>query len=361
MTSEPSRAERLATGAARLSDGLLDFLVLGIAAWTAIYHVCLVLEIRAVTALIAWGVSLVLCAWLGFRRRDAEPSGTPSDAAGQWSRRRVALLLGGYAIGAAVSAAVYAFADARWAVVWLLLFLTAAAGAVVAYLRTTGRVRLDLAADGAQVWPGAVVAMVWAAGLAVFSLFLVRPDADDTQYVHQSTWIAEHGSFPLRDTLFSDQIFPAIIYPPLSSFEALIGALAGALAVSAAGATYLLVTPLATVLGVLAAWRLLRAWGSAWSGSRSQRPWCSCSWPPRSTGRSATCSWAASGRGRSSCSSSSSPCCSSCCRSTPSVPRGGASCFWPPAAQPVWGSPAAAPSSSWHWERAASHRSSSVP
>ena len=57
--------------------------------------------------------------------------------------------------------------------------------------------------------------MVWAGGLAVFSLFFVRPDADDTQYVHQSTWIAEHGSFPLRDTLFSDQILPAIIYPPL--------------------------------------------------------------------------------------------------------------------------------------------------
>jgi hypothetical protein len=261
VTSDPSRAERLASGAARLSDGFLDFLVLGIAAWTAIYHVCVVLEIRALAALIAWGISLVLCAWLGFRRRDVELVRTPSDAAGQWSRRRVALLLGGYALAAAVSAAVYAFADARWAVAWLLLFLAAAAGVALACLRTTGRARLDLGADGARVWPGAVVAMGWAAGLAVFSLFLVRPDADDTQYVHQSAWIAEHGSFPLRDTLFSDQIFPAIIYPPLSSFEALIGALAGALGVSAAGATYLVVTPLATVLGVLAVWRLLRAWG----------------------------------------------------------------------------------------------------
>ena len=55
----------------------------------------------------------------------------------------------------------------------------------------------------------------------------MRPDADDTQYVHLSTWIAERGEFPLRDTLFSDEVFPAIIYPPISSFEALVGALAG--------------------------------------------------------------------------------------------------------------------------------------
>ena len=83
-------------------------------------------------------------------------------------------------------------------------------------------------------------------GLALFSLFLVRPDADDTQYVHLSTWIAVHGEFPLRDTLFSDEVFPAIIYPPLSSFEALIGSVAGLFGLSAASMTYLLAAPVAT-------------------------------------------------------------------------------------------------------------------
>ncbi|HSE80806.1 MAG TPA: DUF6077 domain-containing protein [Gaiellaceae bacterium] len=247
-------------GIARGCDGLLDFVVLALAAWTVVYHACVVLGIDAVWALIAWAAGLVASAWIAFRRDDdARPTHEPSRPAA-WPPSRLALALCGYSAAVGLSAAVYAFAEARWAVVWLLLFLTAAAGTGLAYLRATGRLRLDLAADGARAWPGTVVAFVWAAGLAVFSLLFVRPDADDTQYVHLSTWIAEHGSFPLRDTLFSDEVFPAIIYPPISSFEALIGSLAGAVGVSAAGVTYLVVTPLATVLGVLATWRLLRAW-----------------------------------------------------------------------------------------------------
>jgi Family of unknown function (DUF6077) len=260
LTSDPTGAERLATGTARLGDELLDFLVLGLAAWTAIYHVCLILDIGAVAATIAWVVALVPCAWLAFRRRDAEPRTVAPAPAAPWPRRRVALVLGGYALAATGAAAVYAFADARWSSVWLVLFLAASAGAGLAYLRTTGRLRLELADDGASVWPGALVAVTWAGALAVFSLFLVRPDADDTQYVHLSTWIAEHGEFPLRDTLFSDQVFPAVIYPPLSSFEALIGIVAGAVGASAPDATYFFVAPLATALGVLALWRLVRTW-----------------------------------------------------------------------------------------------------
>jgi Family of unknown function (DUF6077) len=210
--------------------------------------------------MIAWAALLVPCAWLAFARKDAETPAAEASPIGPWPRRRVALTLGGYALAAAAGAAVYAFADARWTFVWLVLFLTASAGAGLTYLRTTGRVRLELADNGARAWPGALVALAWADALAVFSLFLVRPDADDTQYVHLSTWIAEHGEFPLRDTLFSDQVFPAVIYPPLSSFEALIGTVAGAVGASAPNATYFFVPPLATALGVLVLWRLLRTW-----------------------------------------------------------------------------------------------------
>jgi hypothetical protein len=255
----PARGEQVAIRAATLNDDLLDFVVLGLAAWTAIYHAFIVLGIGSGVAAIAWLASLVPCAWLAFGRRRPEPQEEPASAQ-PWPRERAAVVVGAYAVAVAAGAALYAFADARWAVVWLVLVLTAAAGTGLAYLRTNGRLRLAAADDEPSVWPGALVAFGWAAGLAVFSLFLVRPDADDTQYVHQSAWIAEHGVFPLRDTLFSDEVFPAIIYPPLSSFEALVGALAGGVGVSAASATYLLVTPFATALGVLAAWRLLRAW-----------------------------------------------------------------------------------------------------
>jgi Family of unknown function (DUF6077) len=258
--SSTGRGDRLSTAAARLSDRILDFVVLAVAAWTVVYHACLVLGVAAVGAMIAWAASLVPCAWLAFARADVDaPPAEPSPVE-PWPRRRVALVLGGYALAAAGGAAVYAFADARWTFVWLVLFLTASAGAGLTYLRTTGRLRLELADDGARVWPGALLAVAWAGALAVFSLYLVRPDADDTQYVHLSTWIAEHGEFPLGDTLFSDQVFPAVIYPPLSSFEALIGTVAGAVGASAPDATYFFVAPLATVLGVLALWRLVRTW-----------------------------------------------------------------------------------------------------
>jgi hypothetical protein len=257
--SGAGRVERLFTKTAQLTDCILDFFVLAVGAWTVVYHACLVLEIEAVAATIAWAASLLPCAWLAFARQDAETPGAGPPVE-PWPRRRLVLVLGGYALAAAGAAAVYAFADARWTFVWLVLFLTSAAGAGLAFLRTTGRVRLELADDGARVWPGALVALAWAGALAVFSLYLVRPDADDTQYVRLSTWIAEHGEFPLRDTLFSDQVFPAVIYPPLSSFEALIGAVAGAVGASAPDATYFFVPPLATALGVLALWRLLRTW-----------------------------------------------------------------------------------------------------
>jgi hypothetical protein len=75
-----------------------------------------------------------------------------------------------------------------------------------------------------------------------------------------STWAAERGRFPVRDTIFSDEVFEAIYFPPWNSLEALAGTVAGATGISAPSLVYLGVTPLATVLAVLAIWRLLRRW-----------------------------------------------------------------------------------------------------
>ena len=252
--------ERLRADIARGTDGLLDFTVLAFGAWTVVYHFCLVVGIGVLGAGIAWVGALIPSALLVFRYRDDEPPVPEPAKAEPWSRARLAVLVGGYAMVAAASAAVYAFAGGRWVVTWLLLLLAAAAAAALAYCRATGRLRLSFPSERERRGRGAFTAVAWAAGLAVFSLYLVRPDGDDTQYVHLSTWIGKHGEFPLRDTLFSDQAFPAIIYPPLSSFEALIGTVARAIGVSAPGVTYLLVTPVATALGVLALWRLLRTW-----------------------------------------------------------------------------------------------------
>jgi hypothetical protein len=102
--------------------------------------------------------------------------------------------------------------------------------------------------------------VLWAAALAVHALLLRTSSADDTYYVHLSSWVADHGSFPLRDTLFSDESFPAIIYPPISSLEALVGAVGRISGVGVPTLVYLVVAPLAAALSVFALWRLIRSW-----------------------------------------------------------------------------------------------------
>ena len=259
--------ERLAPGIARVCDDLLDFLVLAFAAWTAIYHVCVVLDIGALWAALAEAAALVPCAWLAFgtATEREEPGGF--DQADRRSRRFGALLVvnGLAAVGGAV---IFAFSGARWYVVWLA-WATAAGAAVIATTVRMGAPNRedrreetppDRPRDGsATSWSG-LVALVWAVGLAVLSLFLVDQSNDDAQYVHLSAWVAAHGEFPVRDTLFSNEQLPAIIFPPLSSFEALAGTLARATGLSAPGLVYLVVTPLASALAVLALWRLLRRW-----------------------------------------------------------------------------------------------------
>jgi hypothetical protein len=257
------KAERWAGRAARLSDGVLDLVVLAFAAWTAVYHACLILGLGTLWAGLAWAAALVPCGWLAFRPDEPRTPGPEAPAPTAWSPRRVTLVLGVYAAAAAAAAAAFGLSSGHWKRVWLLLFATAAAGVVLAWLRSGGRLRLgalEREDEPAVTWPDAAVALAWAAGLATFSLFLVDTDPDDAQYVRLSTWIAEHGEFPLRDTIFSDQVFPAIIYPPVSSFEGLVGLVARVGGISGPNVAYLVVPPLAIALSVLAIWRLLRAW-----------------------------------------------------------------------------------------------------
>jgi len=95
----------------------------------------------------------------------------------------------------------------------------------------------------------------WAAGLVSGALatLIANPDGDDAYFVNLSTWVAERGNFPLRDTMISSNGFPAISghSPPIHSVEGLIGAVAGLIGVEAGTVTYVLVPPFVTLLGVL--------------------------------------------------------------------------------------------------------------
>jgi hypothetical protein len=258
--------ERLSLRVAHASDTVLAFLVLAMAAWTAIYHVCLVLDLGTLPAAVAVAVALVPAGWFAFRRSRAEPEAPERPQARPHSRNVVAVARVGHVLAAVAAAAVFAFADAAWGAVWILWLLAAAAAVAVTSLRPAGHVGGGEPEDAppagrGPTWPATLAALVWAVALATFSLFIVNPNGDDTLYVRLSSWIAAHGEFPERDVIFSDEALPAIIFPPLSSLEALLGTIARVADVAVPNVVYLVVTPLASALAVLAAWRLLRAWG----------------------------------------------------------------------------------------------------
>lgn len=261
-----ARLERASRSVARVSDGLLDFAVLAFAAWTVAYHVALVLRLDAVWAAAAGLVALVPSTWLALRLAADEPTAPTEEeeATGSRAPSQTAVLVVLVA-AAAAGAALFAFTSAPWAVVWAL-WVAAALAALIATSR--GGVRRPFStpstareAKGAgPAWPETLTALAWAAGLAVLSLFLIRSAGDDAHYVHLSSWVAAHGEFPLRDVMFTDQVLPAVIFPPIASFEALAGTVAGGAGMAAPDLVYLWIPPLASALAVLATWRLLRSW-----------------------------------------------------------------------------------------------------
>jgi hypothetical protein len=251
---------RLPAAVPRICDAALDFLVLAFGAWTVVYHVCLVLRIGSLWAAIAEAVALVACALFVHRYRVVPPSGNEV-AAGWWHDRRLAVLAAVQVALGLVAAALFGLTEAPWQAVWVFWVLAAGAAVVLtSMLPAASPAGAPPTESGTPDWPSAAIALAWAAGLAVLSLFLVRSAEDDTYYVHLAAWVAEHGVFPIRDSLFSDQRFPAIIYPPLSSFEGAVGTIARGTGISVPNLVYYVVAPLASALSVLAVWRLCRAW-----------------------------------------------------------------------------------------------------
>ncbi len=241
-------------------DAVMDFAVLAFAAWTVAYHACLVLRLDAGWAAAGAAAALLPCGALAARRRPLDVA--PGGADGGPPSRRQAGLRAASAACAVAAAAAFALADAPWPVVWAL-WIAAAAGAVAA--ASAGRptvdfVRLSRTRSTLERVGGAAAAAGWAAALGVLSLFLVRPDGDDAYYLRSATWIAERGRFPLRDVLYSDERLPALFWPPVPSYEGLLGTLARATRATVPDVAYHAATPLVTALAVLATWRLLRTW-----------------------------------------------------------------------------------------------------
>ena len=244
-----------------VSDRLLDVTAVGLATWTAVYHLCLAARLGTTVAVVLEALLLLGAAALLLRHPhrtvlvDAREPAAPATRAPGPRRFLVPVLL-----ASAFVAALGTALDAPWAVVWIGWLAAAATGCWWAWSRR------DPSPAGAPEpagppsgWTAAVV-LAWAVGLGVLSVWALRPNPDDLFYVNLSQWVASHGSFPIRDTIFSDLRYPMANWPPVASYDGLVGTLARLTGARAAGVEYQLVPPVATFLAVLALWRLLRAW-----------------------------------------------------------------------------------------------------
>lgn len=243
---------------ARTCDGLLDVVVVVLATWTVVYHVCLVLRLDVAWATGLEALALVASAvlWATRSGRDREPAPAPRGTQQTRLTRPSPLVL--LTVLAAGVAAVAMAASLPWPLVWVCWLVAAAAGTCWGAVRLAGG-RAAPAAGPADA-AGAVVAIAWAIALTILSMITLRPNPDDLYYVNLSQWVAEHGTFPVRDTIFSDLAFPMSNWPPIASFDGLVGALAHLTGTLGASVDYVVVPPVATFLSVLALWRLLRAW-----------------------------------------------------------------------------------------------------
>lgn len=261
-------------GLDRAVERVLGAAVLLLATWTPVYHLCLLLGWRVPVAAALEVLALVVVGLVlrrARRPRAAAPLAAPPLVAAPVGGRGAVRAVTVAAATAALVAAVLLAVRAPWPLVAGLWLLAAALGTLSAALRQrrpsprAGPAADVTSAAGAGRWPGrhrsgVVVALVWAAGLAVLSAATRWPNPDDLYYVNLSQWTAERGTFPLRDTIFSDEVFPMTSFPPVASYDGLLGAVAHLLGLPAASVVYLAVPPLATALSVLALWRLLRAW-----------------------------------------------------------------------------------------------------
>ena len=245
----------------RCADGLLDAGLVVLATWTLVYHVALLGRLPSSLALVVEAVVLVaIGAGVILRMRQPDrsapvvpPSGPHRSGAGRPRSRRILLPL---ALAATIVASVVMAVSGPWLLVWVPWLLAALAGVGLA----VGGLRDETpAVRPVGRWEAPVV-LAWALGLVVAAAWTLRPNPDDLFYINFSQWVADHGTFPLRDTLFSDLAYPAVNFPPVASYDGLVGALAHLVSRPAGDIAYLIVPPVAIVGAVLALWRLLRAW-----------------------------------------------------------------------------------------------------
>ena len=255
-----SRSEYVSGWLERVTVGLLVVTVVGFGVWTLAYQLALVVGIPATPTLLVAAVVTAVVSWLVL------PAAVEGRTGERPSRAAAGQALAALVLGVACAWLGGAGNQRGWMMV--LVVLAGAAWVVLAVRRRRSAVRDDRtggptvepqAATDADRGRGALwlTAWAWALVCAVVAMRYARPDGDDAYFVNLSQWVADRGTFPLKDTMLGDQAFPALSShsPPIHSFEGLLGAVGHVTGLSAGVVTYLVATPLLTMLCVLAlAW-----------------------------------------------------------------------------------------------------------
>lgn len=246
-----------------LLDALLDVVVVTFAGWTVLYEVGLFADLNGWTLTLVWApLAAAAAGWMLLRAvragRSVRDDPAAPVAAGSGSSP-VWLRVAGPALVAA--AAGLALVNAR-AYFWPMWLTATVAGALLLWQvrgQVTGQARVDGApVAGLSHWG----ALITSTALGVMSMFILRSSTDDVYYVNRSTWVAEHGSIALRDTMFGPETYEAAYGggAPIASFEALLGTVAHFTGLHAGTVTYLVVVPVGSFLSGWAMWRLIRHW-----------------------------------------------------------------------------------------------------
>jgi len=243
--------------------------------WTLLYEILLATGRPTTPVMVVWlltapFVVLVVARWNAThaRRTHEQNAALPTGPAHpRWQRRFMPAVAGAIVVCAVLlGTTTHAIFRVGWGV-GIIGLLTIGC----AIRRGSTRAALDDATQPAavrdespsmpRIWDD-MVALVVSCAVAVASLFVVRTSSDDAYYVNLSTWIAEHGRVPLRDTMYGDQTSPSTYGGgfPLSSIEAQIGAVARVFDVRAGTVAYLVVAPLCTFASMWVLWQLAHLW-----------------------------------------------------------------------------------------------------
>lgn len=259
----------------RVGTLVVDVTVVAFAWFTVLAHVWDIVNGSVTPLVIVWVVTLPAVAF-GVLRLGAPDGAGLDDARPLWLRRLAGWpgpgrgMAAGFAVLVVVAAVLLATPHRHvWRLGWVLGVLAVAAALAAMLLSRTPAA--DAAPDSddpaytRSAALGLAVALVAAIGFALIALFAIAPNADDAYYVNRVTWIAQHGSIPDRDTMFSHNVFPALFHPVIATWETFAGALAHVLGVAGPSMEYLVLAPLCAAAVPLCVWR-------AAVGLRMRRP-----------------------------------------------------------------------------------------